>query len=118
MGLEERIIEAGVLDNLNTSNGIHCGPTSVGFFGPNEDYTGFSSAMNHSARLQGHASAGEVLVTSALLENLPGGPLGIAPQDGLTVDFTGPWDIAVKNVSHPLEYYRCIFNHQNPEESK
>lgn len=118
MGLEERIIKAGVLDNLNTSNGIHCGPTSVGFFGPNEDYTGFSSAMNHSARLQGHASAGEVLVTSALLENLPGGPLGIAPQDGLTVDFTGPWDIAVKNVSHPLEYYRCIFNHQDIEVRK
>ncbi|MDC7236102.1 MAG: adenylate/guanylate cyclase domain-containing protein [Spirochaetales bacterium] len=110
MGLEERITEAGVLDSLNTSNGIHCGPTSVGFFGPNEDYTGFSSAMNHSARLQGHASAGEVLVSSALLENLPGGPLGIAPGENLTVDFEGPWEIAVKNVSHPLEYYRCYFN--------
>jgi len=110
MGLEERMREARVGDHLTTSNGIHCGPTSVGFFGPNEDYTGFSSAMNHAARLQGHASRGEVLVTAALLENLPGGPLGIAPGKDLTVDFAGPWEIAVKNVTHPLEYYRCIFN--------
>ncbi len=110
MGLEERIREAGIQDHLTTSNGIHCGPTSVGFFGPNEDYTGFSSAMNHAARLQGHASAGEVLVTSALLDNLPGGPLGIAPREDLTVDFAGPWEIAVKNVTRPMEYYRCYFN--------
>jgi class 3 adenylate cyclase len=110
MGLEERIKKANVADHLTTSNGIHCGPTSVGFFGPNEDYTGFSSAMNHAARLQGHASGGEVLITSNLLENLPGGPLGIAPQEDLTVEFAGPWEIAVKNVTKPLEYYRCFFN--------
>ncbi len=110
MGLNEKIREAGVQEYLTTSNGIHCGPTSVGFFGPNEDYTGFSSAMNHAARLQGHASAGEVLVTSVLLDNLPGGPLGIAPREDLTVDFAGPWEIAVKNVTRPMEYYRCYFN--------
>ena len=45
LGIEERIRRAGIADHLTTSNGIHSGPTSVGFFGPNEDYTGFSSAI-------------------------------------------------------------------------
>ncbi len=112
-GLEERIREAGIAERLTTSNGIHCGLTSVGFFGPNEDYTGFSSAMNHTARLQGHASPGEILISAAALENLPGGPLGIAPEKGMAVDFAGPWEIAVKNVTHPLEFYRCLSDKEN-----
>ena len=91
IGLDEKIGEAGIAESLTTSNGIHCGLTSVGFFGPNEDYTGFSSAMNHTARLQGHASSGEILISAAALDNLPGGPLGIAPEKDLTVDFAGPW---------------------------
>ena len=108
MGLEEKIREAGISERLTTSNGIHCGLTSVGFFGPNDDYTGFSSAMNHAARLQGHASPGEILISAAALDNLPGGPLGIAPEKDLAIDFAGPWEIAVKNVTHPLEFYRCL----------
>jgi class 3 adenylate cyclase len=66
--------------------------------------------MNHASRLQGHASGGEILVTTVLLKNLPGGPLGIAPREDLIVEFAGPWEIAVKNVTKPLEYYRCYFN--------
>lgn len=112
-GLEERIRKAGVADRLTTSNGIHCGLTSVGFFGPNEDYTGFSSAMNHTARLQGHASSGEILISSAALDKLSGGPLGIAPERDLAVDFAGPWEIAVKNVTRPLEFYRCLYDKEN-----
>ena len=110
MGLEEKIREAGIADHLTTSNGIHSGPTSVGFFGPNEDYTGFSSAMNQAARLQGHASAGDVLITETVLTHLPGGPLGIQLVSGVNVDFQGPRMIVVKNVSRPLDYYRCVFS--------
>lgn len=112
LGIEEKIIQAGIADHLTTSNGIHSGPTSVGFFGPNEDYTGFSSAMNQAARLQGHAAAGDVLVTESALAHLPGGPLGIALQDGIAVDFEGPRMIVVKNVSEPLDYFRCSFSRQ------
>ena len=102
LGIEERIIEAGIGDNLTTSNGIHCGPTSVGFFGPNEDYTGFSSAMNHAARLQGHAPAGEVLVTESVLTYLE-------KDKTSDVEFEGPNEISVKNVSEPLKYFKCIY---------
>lgn len=109
-GIEERIIEAGVGEHLTTSNGIHCGPTSVGFFGPNEDYTGFSSAMNNAARLQGHAPADEVLVTSALLEYLPANKEGISLKNRQLVTFEGPSQISVKNVSDPIDYYRCVYD--------
>lgn len=102
LGIEERIIKAGIGDNLTTSNGIHCGPTSVGFFGPNEDYTGFSSAMNHAARLQGHAPAGEVLVTESVLSYLD-------KEEIKDVEFEGPREIAVKNVSDPLKYFKCVY---------
>ncbi len=102
LGIEERIIAAGIGNCLTTSNGIHCGPTSVGFFGPNEDYTGFSSAMNHAARLQGHAESSEVLITSDVLSHL-------VKDLSQSVEFTGPEEIAVKNVSDPLEYFRCNF---------
>ncbi len=112
LGLEDRIREAGAADHLTTSNGIHSGPTSVGFFGPNEDYTGFSSAMNHAARLQGHAAAGDVLITESALAHLEGGPLGFALPGGGSVDFEGPRMIVVKNVSEPLDYYRCVFNRE------
>jgi len=102
LGIEEKIKSAGIGENLTTSNGIHCGPTSVGFFGPNEDYTGFSSAMNHAARLQGHAPAGKVLVTSKVLSH-------IEKETIKEVDFEGPFEITVKNVSEPLEYFNCVY---------
>jgi len=102
LGIEERILEAGIGSCLTTSNGIHSGPTSVGFFGPNEDYTGFSSAMNHAARLQGHAGESEVLVTSVVLSYLEENH----PKD---ITFEGPENISVKNVSEPLKYYKCKY---------
>jgi len=110
LGIEEAIREAGIAEHLTTSNGIHCGPTSVGFFGPNEDYTGFSSAMNQAARLQGQAPEGEVFATEEVLSCLSGGPLGISAGPLGTVDFEGPRSIEVKNVKEPLGYYRCVYS--------
>ncbi len=98
--IEEKIKTAGIADCLTTSNGIHSGLTSVGFFGPNEDYTGFSSAMNKTARLQSHAGFGELLITTEITELI---------QDKLKLSFEGPNSIKVKNVSTPMEYYKCIF---------
>lgn len=108
-GIEEKIRVAGIGDHLTTSNGIHCGPTSVGFFGPNEDYTGFSSAMNHAARIQGHAPEGQVLVTSDLLDHLPDHGDGIKLGNGEVLTLEGPSQISVKNVTDPIDYYKCIY---------
>ena len=47
---------------LSVATGLNFGPLYVGFFGPSEDYTGFSSDMNNTARLQGLAKADEILV--------------------------------------------------------
>ncbi|MCA9669490.1 MAG: adenylate/guanylate cyclase domain-containing protein, partial [Myxococcales bacterium] len=60
-GLEE---PAGVATGLN-----FC-PLFVGRFGPNEDYTGFSSGMNNAARLQGLAVRDEILCMESFVEML------------------------------------------------
>jgi adenylate cyclase len=98
LGIEDKIREAGIGEFFTTSNGIHVGPTSVGFFGPNDDYTGFSSSMNKAARLQGHAGYGEILLTAQVKELLK--------DQTIPFQFEGPEQIQVKNVSEPLKYYR------------
>src|SRR5262249_35841591 len=54
----EHLREAG----LGVSTGVNLAPLFVGQFGPNDNFTGFSSGMNNTARLQGCATRDEILV--------------------------------------------------------
>lgn len=55
---------------LDLAVGLHLAPASVGFFGPNDDYTAFSSGMNNTARLQGLATGGEILCMQPFVDAL------------------------------------------------
>ena len=76
-----------------SSAAASCSPASVGFFGPNDDYTAFSSGMNNTARLQGVAGAGEILCMERFVGVL-----------GETGRFSDPRHAEVKNVAEPLPY--------------
>ena len=80
---------------LGVSTGINLAPVCVGLFGLDGDFTGFSSGMNNTARLQGCARGGEILVMEGAVAALGSDskyPLGPAQQT------------AVKNVSEPLRF--------------
>ncbi|HEY9072342.1 MAG TPA: adenylate/guanylate cyclase domain-containing protein [Candidatus Ozemobacteraceae bacterium] len=79
--------------------GINYCSADVGLIGPNQDLTAFSSGMNNTARLQGLAKHGEILMTPSVKERVEAS--GNCPWR-----FTGPSSAPVKNVKEPLVYYK------------
>jgi class 3 adenylate cyclase len=77
------------------STGVHLTPLFVGQFGPNSNFTGFSSGMNNTARLQGCASRDEILVMEEAIARLPA-------AHGFT--FGERRTAPVKNVAEPLAF--------------
>jgi adenylate cyclase len=82
-------------NGLAVSTGVHLAPLFVGSFGPNSNFTGFSSGMNNTARLQGCAGRNEILVMEEAIEALPGG-------HGFVFGETRA--MPVKNVAAPLKF--------------
>ena len=80
---------------LAVSTGVHLAPLFVGQFGPNDNYTGFSSGMNNTARLQGCAGRDEILVMRESIAQLD-------PARGFR--FGPERDAKVKNVAEPLVF--------------
>ncbi len=85
-------------EKFGVAIGANYCPAVVGLIGPNDDLTAFSSGMNITARLQGLAKAGQVLVTEKVRE--------IAVDSG-NWQFAGPESAPVKNVEKPLVYYQA-----------
>ncbi|HNW45677.1 MAG TPA: adenylate/guanylate cyclase domain-containing protein [Elusimicrobiales bacterium] len=85
---------------LGVAAGINLCPAAVGLFGPNHDFTAFSSGMNQTARLQSKGGFREMLAMESVKEALQ--RAGLAK--GLR--FTGPFEVEAKNVSKPLRYFR------------
>ena len=86
----EKLREGG----LSVSTGVHIGPLFVGRFGPNDNFTGFSAAMNNTARLQGQAARGEILVMEDAIAALGDAPYTFGPHG----------EAKVKNVAEPLKF--------------
>ena len=84
---------AGVTPPVGVSTGLHWTRASIGLFGPDEDYTAFSSGMNNTARLQGVAKRDEILCMDAFVRVLPD-DAGFGPEQ----------QAQVKNVAEPLRY--------------
>lgn len=80
---------------LAVSTGVHLAPLFVGQFGPNSNFTGFSSGMNNTARLQGCATRDEILVMEDAIAALP---------EGHAFAFGETRSMPVKNVAEPLEF--------------
>jgi adenylate cyclase len=77
------------------STGVNLAPLFVGRFGPNGNFTGFSSGMNNTARLQGCASRDEILVMEEATLALP---------EGHAFEFGEARSAPVKNVAAPLRF--------------
>ena len=88
----EAVKEAG---GLAVSTGVNLAPLFVGQFGPNANFTGFSSGMNNTARLQGCAVKNEILVMEDAIGRLP---------EGHAFAFDGERSAPVKNVAEPLRF--------------
>jgi adenylate cyclase len=80
---------------VSVSTGVNLAPLFVGQFGPNSNFTGFSSGMNNTARLQGCAVKDEILVMEDALAALP---------EGHGFRFGDVRATPVKNVAEPLRY--------------
>jgi class 3 adenylate cyclase len=80
---------------LAVSTGVHLAPLFVGQFGPNSNFTGFSSGMNNTARLQGCAGRNEILVMDEAIAALPAGHPFV---------FGETRAMPVKNVADPLRF--------------
>jgi class 3 adenylate cyclase len=80
---------------LAVSTGVNLAPLFVGQFGPNDNFTGFSSGMNNTARLQGCAGKDEILVMEGAIAKLD-------PNAGFS--FSEERNAKVKNVADPLRF--------------
>jgi class 3 adenylate cyclase len=100
-----RIGSSGVVPGLGVAIGLNLCPMSVGLMGPNQDYTGFSSGMNSTARLQSLAGFRETFVMDSLYDAVA---RSSDPFVG-RVGFGEARETAVKNVKHPLRYRPVTF---------
>lgn len=94
LGAAEGLPQLDALDPpIGVATGLNYCPLFVGLFGPNEDFTGFSSGMNNTARLQGVATRDEILCMDSFVETL-------AEPDR----FGEERQAKVKNVAEPLRF--------------
>jgi class 3 adenylate cyclase len=82
-------------EGLAVTGGVNLAPLFVGTFGPNENYTGFSSGMNNTARLQAQATREEIVVMQSSIDVLP---------EGHPFTFGEERSAKVKNVANPLVF--------------
>ena len=73
-------------------------------FGPNDDYTCFSSHMNQTARLQDHADYGQTLISHELYKLIQ------EHKQELGLSFNDPQQMHAKNVKDPIDYYEVNFS--------
>ncbi len=89
--------KSDIIPGLGVSTGINYCQMFVGSFGPNENFTGFSSGMNNSARLQQIAGYRDIFVMESVKEIIGKGVSGF--------HFGEERQAQVKNVKEPLKYY-------------
>jgi len=83
---------------LGVTTGVKYAPLFVGRLGPGRSYSGLSSGMNQTARLQGLAVNGEILFLEHMIKDVE--------SLGLVEKVEGPFSQKVKNVSNALNYYK------------
>lgn len=86
---------------IGVSTGINLAPLFVGAFGPNGNFTGFSSGMNNTARLQGCAKRDQILVMEESIAAL-------GSEAGGEFSFGEIATAAVKNVAAPLRFREVL----------
>ena len=99
-----RLTELVKLPGLGVAIGINLAHTYCGIFGPNQQYTGFSTGMNATARLQGLGGFREILAMESVRLALQ------QSQDpALTaLEYGELTETPVKNVAQPLRHHRLL----------
>lgn len=99
-----RLSEILKLPGLGVAIGANLAVSFCGLFGPNRNYTAFSTGMNQTARLQSLGGFRETLIMDSVKEALDAGK-----DPGLAALRFGPvQETAVKNVAQPLRYYKLM----------
>jgi adenylate cyclase len=99
-----RLTEILKLPGLGVAIGVNLAQTFCGLFGPNRQYTGFSTGMNQTARLQSLGSFRETLLMESAklaLENTDDPLLRALKYGPLT-------ETPVKNVGNPLRHFKLV----------
>lgn len=99
-----RLSEILQVPGLGVAIGVNLTPSFCGLFGPNRNYTSFSTGMNQTARLQSLGSFRETLVMDSAWRALKD------TKDGEVARLNwGPLvETPVKNVAQPLRYYKLL----------
>jgi adenylate cyclase len=100
-----RMAEKVKLPGLGVAIGVNLAATYCGLFGPNRNYTGFSSGMNQAARLQSLGGFRETLVMDSVREALA----GVEDASLKSLRYGPLQEQAVKNVARPLRYHAVGF---------
>ncbi|HEY0097192.1 MAG TPA: adenylate/guanylate cyclase domain-containing protein, partial [Archangium sp.] len=92
------------MEGLGVAIGANLANALCGVFGPNQDYTGFSTGMNQTARLQSLAGFRETLVMEPVCQALEG-----TEDPALRTLGYGPLtETPVKNVARPLRHRQLL----------
>ncbi|MBJ6761138.1 adenylate/guanylate cyclase domain-containing protein [Myxococcaceae bacterium JPH2] len=105
MGAREEVAalcERVKLPGLGVAVGVNLANANCGLFGPNRNYTAFSSGMNQTARLQSLAGFRETLVMESAREALRTSREPFIQK----LQFGPLTETPVKNVAHPLRHFR------------
>ncbi len=110
ISLEEEfpvIKNSDIVNGLGVATGINFAPLNVGFFCRYEDYTGFSSGMNNTARLQALAGYRETFIMDNVKDTLQ--ELINNNKFDFNIEIKENMHTSVKNVKEPLSYYPISF---------
>ncbi len=99
-----RLSEILEMPGLGVAIGVNLTPSFCGLFGPNRNYTSFSTGMNQTARLQSLGSFRETLVMDSAMK-----AIATSKDPALAGLKFGPLvETPVKNVAQPLRYYKLL----------
>lgn len=99
-----RLQEVLKMPGLGVAIGVNLTQSFCGLFGPNRNYTSFSTGMNQTARLQSLGSFRETLLMESVVKALE----GAADVELQTLRYGPLTETPVKNVAQPLRYHRLL----------
>ena len=99
-----RLSEILKMPGLGVAIGVNLTPSFCGLFGPNRNYTSFSTGMNQTARLQSLGAFRETLVMDSAMKALE----GTTDAELKALKFGPLVETPVKNVAQPLRYFKLL----------
>ena len=99
-----RLQEVLQMPGLGVAIGVNLTQSFCGLFGPNRNYTSFSTGMNQTARLQSLGAFRETLVMHTAVKALE----GVDDAELRALRFGALTETPVKNVAQPLRYHKLL----------